>query len=99
MREDLAIKPARIPISKNLNTVRDAIGSLPKLRSGLSKEEDTHENWKNAIVEQVQTSLLNQTVYDDALLETINALQKSNILLSRGQKFVKSRSEKTAPQV
>lgn len=91
VREDLAIKPARIPISKNLNTVRDAIGSLPKLRSGLSKEEDTHENWKNAIVEQVQTSLLNQTVYDDALLETINALQKSNILLSRGQKFVKSR--------
>ena len=32
-----------------MTTVRDAIGQLPKLRSGLSKEEDSAEKWADAV--------------------------------------------------
>jgi len=49
IRNDLKTKPE--PLKKHLKkiTVKDVIKDLPRLRSGLSRVEDTYDNWKQEI--------------------------------------------------
>lgn len=50
VRSDLACKPRVLSVADSA-TVKQAIGDLPKLRSGLSKAEDSPANWLAAVRE------------------------------------------------
>ena len=64
------IRPSTIPRklkpSNSTKTVRDAIGTMPKIRSGLSKEPDSCALWQEVIIEQVKR-LIGQTPFDHQL--------------------------------
>lgn len=49
IRSDITVKPKSLKESSSEISVEEAISDLPKLRSGLSKMEDTFENWTNEI--------------------------------------------------
>jgi DNA (cytosine-5)-methyltransferase 1 len=53
LRSDLGLRPVTLPKQdeRNLVTVGDVIGDLPRIRSRLSKEPDSAENWLSAITE------------------------------------------------
>lgn len=46
IRNDISTKPKALKKSENSISVYDVISDLPNLRSGLSKLDDTYENWK-----------------------------------------------------
>lgn len=48
IRSDLKVRPSTLR-KMTAPTVRDTIGSLPAIRSGLSKEKDSHDAWLSAI--------------------------------------------------
>jgi DNA (cytosine-5)-methyltransferase 1 len=51
IRSDLDVcRIEKLVVDSSPLTVTDAIGDLPKLRSGLSKSYDSHENWLNSIL-------------------------------------------------
>jgi len=68
-------------IDNEVVTVKDMIFDMPKLRSGLSKENDTYENWINIIQRQVEEKNI------DELKECINII-KNNGPLIRGKPFI-----------
>jgi DNA (cytosine-5)-methyltransferase 1 len=49
IRNDLKAQPAFLNQNGAMVSVEDMIGDLPPLRSGLSREDDTLDNWKNGI--------------------------------------------------
>jgi DNA (cytosine-5)-methyltransferase 1 len=58
VRSDIRGALGTLPLSERF-TVAQAIGDLPRLRSGLSKEEDTAEGWREAVREVGKASWLN----------------------------------------
>ena len=50
VRDDIDINPEILNRSLSCLTVRDVIGNLPPIRSGLSRSEDSYEAWKDVIV-------------------------------------------------
>jgi DNA (cytosine-5)-methyltransferase 1 len=48
IRSDLKVRPSTLR-KMTAPTVRDTLGSLPAIRSGLSKEKDSHDAWLSAI--------------------------------------------------
>ncbi len=87
VREDINSQPKQL-IEKQPVSVHQAIGDLPKLRSGRSKHRtnDTHEAWAQTIQKEIQTAL--KEITDKKILTTINvALNKiSTAKLNRGDK-------------
>jgi DNA (cytosine-5)-methyltransferase 1 len=51
IRDDLSVVPDLIPKSNKHIPIDDVIGKLPPLRSGISKEPDSKENWRKLIKE------------------------------------------------
>jgi DNA (cytosine-5)-methyltransferase 1 len=58
VRSDIRGTLATLPVGERF-TVAQAIGDLPRLRSGLSKEEDTAEAWRDAVREIARANWLN----------------------------------------
>ena len=54
VRDDIDINPEILNGSSSSLTVRDVIGNLPPIRSGLSHSEDSYEAWKDVIVRTKQ---------------------------------------------
>ena len=80
---------AKIPIEK-------AIGDLPRLRSGLSKEDDSGENWLTAVCALAQSPGLTEPPVTPALNRAIKKkLERVNGRLGRGGEFIEG---KPAPQ-
>ena len=80
------IKPYGKPI-----TVRDIIEGLPNLRSGLSKEADSTENWKKAIAEILKSPVRNQVdpkVWKE-IRESVSEIEKSDYPRSSSRKSQK----------
>ncbi len=50
IRNDLETKPTSLETHQDKISVQDVIKDLPRLRSGLSKLEDTYSNWKQEIL-------------------------------------------------
>ena len=46
VREDLNFLPAPIKPDRNIIKIKDVLHGLPKLRSGLSQQEDSKESWR-----------------------------------------------------
>ncbi len=61
IRSDIKTIPGLLEKSKTLIPVDDVLNGLPNIRSGLSKEADSKQNWKKAIEELPGTKLEEQT--------------------------------------
>jgi len=64
-------------------TVKDMIDDMPILRSGLSKGNDTYENWLNTLEKQLNINNINE------LDECLNIIKK-NKTLTRGKPFLEN---------
>lgn len=70
-------------------TVRQAIGDLPRLRSGLSKEDDSHAAWREAVLALENASWMRNGSLDDALRAALlSALTRVAAGVDRGGEFV-----------
>jgi DNA (cytosine-5)-methyltransferase 1 len=70
-------------------TINDVIGNLPRLRSGLSKKEDSAEAWEKAIA-RIEKAKWVKTASPEFKKALKNALKKISSHLSRGKTFVQS---------
>jgi DNA (cytosine-5)-methyltransferase 1 len=92
IRSDLAAKPGAL-VNSEITTVEDAIGDLPRLRSGLSKEPDSAESWRYVVKEIAYASWLNNGAIDRAVCEAIrSAARHVGSSLNRGGEFVEAAS-------
>ncbi len=88
IRSDLKAQPGALVNSK-VSTVEDAIGDLPRLRSGLSKETDSPELWRDAIKEIEDSWWMKNGAIDHAMREAIrSAVRRVGSSLNRGGEFV-----------
>ncbi|WP_244574645.1 DNA cytosine methyltransferase [Cohaesibacter sp. ES.047] len=73
IRSDLAKQAdlAAIPICAKTNTVADVIGSLPQLRSGISRGKDDVKTWRSEVQKAAQ---LLTNLYDREETETLRAV-------------------------
>lgn len=70
-------------------SVEQAIGDLPRLRSGISKAEDSAELWQKAIRDMLHTPWLRNGAIDQPLREAlISASKRIGTSLDRGSEFV-----------
>ena len=73
IREDLGVSPECLVRSK-APTVKDAIGDLPQIRSTLSKEPDSLENWRLSISKFNLARLdseLPKTIFSNRIIERV----------------------------
>lgn len=91
VRKDIDKEPG-ILLTQQKVTVEQVIGDLPKLRSGLSKQQknDSNQEWAKVIHDEIQPAL--SSICDQSLKnkiqETLFKLSQSN--LDKGAKFLKS---------
>ena len=84
IREDLykKIKGSIRPLKESpLTTLKEAIGELPRLRSGFSKHEDTPEIWKKHLKSLSKSTWLKTTELDvrKVLKESIKTISKETL--------------------
>jgi DNA (cytosine-5)-methyltransferase 1 len=88
IRSDLTAKPGAL-VNSEIATVEDAIGDLPRLRSGLSKEPDSAEAWRDVVKEIADARWLNNGTIDQIVCEAIrSAVRRVGSSLNRGGEFV-----------
>lgn len=81
--------------SKTKVTVEQVIGDLPKLRSGLSKEPDSAEEWRDAVRDIINANwFVNGKMSDDLWQALLNAARRVGASLGRGGSYLE---EKTKP--
>lgn len=71
---------------ENQVPIESVIGDLPKLRSGLSKSEDTLENWRNAILE-IESAEWLKSIDTDLQSFLLAELKQIGTNLNRGNSF------------
>jgi DNA (cytosine-5)-methyltransferase 1 len=84
-------RPEILSIAKSLIFIEEAIGDLPKVRSGLSKEREdvTGDNWLAAIRSLAQSPAMSETaVSEDVRRAIIKGLRKMKANINRGGEFV-----------
>ena len=95
VREDIKVVPGTLN-EQELITTGDAIGALPKLRSGLSREEDSNNLWFNhlqAIKTQTWIKELNRNGYGyiaEKIETTLKNLRRPRA--ARGKEFLAKES-------
>jgi DNA (cytosine-5)-methyltransferase 1 len=75
IRRDLKVRPDVLKKMK-APTVRETIGSLPAVRSGLSKDTDTYESWLGELLEISSINLgrqLNGSSFTDDMVKALTA--------------------------
>lgn len=89
IRSDLPRKPDLLKREKTQVTIERAIGDLPKLRSGLSKEPDSAKEWCEAVHESVRAKWFLNGEMEDGLRKALaSAAKQVAVNLSRGGLFV-----------
>ena len=75
IRNDLDIVPDRLSCSTP-PTVRNLIGNMPRLRSGVSKAENSSDRWRSILSETLHAKWYTQlaTVNDEKLIENIQGV-------------------------
>lgn len=88
VRDDIRLKPGTLLESGSTSTVATMLRDIPPLRSGLSKEDDSHEEWVSAlkscapkVARALETSGLDGRV-------ALNAVERAARWQSRGGSFV-----------
>lgn len=85
IRDDVEFRPDRLRASEPA-TVRDAIGHLPPLRSGISDAEDNFDEWARLRTHAVRD--LRKIVRDRAVSAALGQAVSEHAPLTRGSKFV-----------
>lgn len=89
IRSDLRAQPNPLVAASEVVSIERVIGDLPKLRSGLSKEQDSSEAWHSAIKSLLQARWLTETKKTRKMEEAINnALSHLDASLERGDEFI-----------
>jgi len=88
VRGDIDIKPSKLSLSEKNYTVRDAISDMPRIRSGLSKIEDTNINWVSTIEKEYKRMLGGKENEDLKIPQIIKTIGLSSSGFSRGGEFV-----------
>jgi len=91
IRDDVDVEPGRLEPSAP-STVRDAIGHLPPLRSGLSDAQDDFDEW--ARVRTLAVRELKKIVRDKAVSAALGQAVSEHAPLTRGSKFVAEKQRK-----
>ncbi len=92
VRTDWSHTPGVLHRARTLVPIEKAIGDLPRVRSGLSKEEDDGDNWLAAVQSFGKSSaLLEDAVSVDLFKAISTTLVKMRPNLSRGGEFVYGR--------
>ncbi len=88
VRSDLTVRQAAWRQSQKV-TVEEIIGDLPRLRSGLSKEPDSAENWQQAVRETINASWVRNGVFPNDFREMLFRMsQRVGANLGRGGRFL-----------
>ena len=87
VRKDIKTKPSILK-KRDRVTVKDIIGSMPKLRSGLSKKEDTSENWLKTRRDALPLPLLDAIISHRYKNEVADILEQTSTILDRGYPFI-----------
>lgn len=85
VRSDIKVEPETLQKQKS-PTVRQVIGSMPAIRSGISRESDNHEAWVNAIKE-----VKDQPWFEQKFKETHNRVFGSSIVSKHLQMLPRER--------
>lgn len=95
VRDDINITPDTLE-KAGVCTIKSVIGNMPKLRSGISKSEDSDEHWKQALEEIIRQPwfIKGKT---NGLAEIALSAQKT-IQQLQSRKFRKSSSAYSAPK-
>ncbi len=89
IRDDLGGEPGVLRPASAV-TVRQAIADLPRLRSGLSKEEDSPHAWRDAVHAMENTPWMKRGAIDDEMRSALkSAIQRVGAVLDRGAEFVR----------
>jgi DNA (cytosine-5)-methyltransferase 1 len=97
IRSDWKAKPDLLKPGNSLVTIEQAIGDLPKLRSGLSKEPDSAEKWRDAVHELVNAKFFAGDEVSAELCEAlVSASKRIGASLNRGAAFL---AENVAPEI
>ncbi len=81
IRTDIETTPGLLEKAENLIPVEDVLNGLPNIRSGLSKETDSKQNWKKAIEDLLETKIEKQVDAEvwkkmKKVVETLSVPQK-----------------------
>jgi DNA (cytosine-5)-methyltransferase 1 len=92
VRTDFEVKPSKLETSSPV-CIEDAIGDLPKLRSGLSREPDSPEAWRKAVQQIVDTDwLANDESFADLRDSIISRARDVDADIGRGSEFIPGRT-------
>lgn len=88
IRSDLRGEPGLLQPADEV-TVREAIGDLPRLRSGLSKEEDSFEAWRSAVLALRHEPWMQNGALDREMLTALeSAIPRLAAGIDRGSEFI-----------
>ena len=88
IRSDVGGEPGILQPADTV-TVRQAIGDLPRLRSGLSREEDSLAAWRDAVLGLENAAWMRNGALDEDLrLALESAIRRVGANLDRGAEFV-----------
>lgn len=91
VRNDIQLRPHHLPRPSPPATTWDAIGDLPALRSGLSREPDSHPAWAAGIRSVVKSAWLNSPRLDPLVQSGVVSACKSLVSdLTLGDRFIAS---------
>ena len=94
VRDDIAVRPRPLMEFESVVSSWGVIGDLPKLRSGLSREEDNAELWANAVRSITAEKSLHYQDFDERVRgEIISVCNRLSRSMSTGGRFLRSSSE------
>ncbi len=92
IRSDLVVRPRQL-ITAPMVSIEQVIDDLPRLRSGLSKEQDSAKAWRDAIKALAGAKWLTKGKTSSQLSKAINgALRDIGASLGRGGEFLPNRT-------
>ena len=93
--EDFCVQPASLIKESTTCSVRDAIGDLPVLRSGLSRQRDSADQWSAQITGAFEK---HRTASDEPEISQLieESLSRLALITDRGAKFVVAKRRREA---
>ena len=88
VRDDIGINPGILPLQEQKRTAGVLLADCPRLRSGLSKEEDSPEAWHKAIDGAAKKIIKGLSGLDLDKYAFLDFADKANKLHSRGSRFI-----------
>ncbi|MBW1673098.1 MAG: DNA cytosine methyltransferase, partial [Deltaproteobacteria bacterium] len=89
IRDDFEIIPDKLPLLDTMFSTQDAIGDLPRLRSSLSKEDDSITSWLNAVRSIAEYHWLNTPDFNHEVRnKIISTCERLIDSLTKGGRFI-----------